>query len=275
MKVKSEDNPIKRYTSKLLLNSLYGRMGMNELTTKVRIMDEKEAGPYLKKVNWIEVINMGEKVMVKHSGLIDNSLLKIIDNEDQSQSDSEINTKKRGVPSSVPIAAAISSYARITLSQYLNIPNNDCVYADTDSVILAKPLDPALVGKGLGQLRLDYEIKEGIFISPKTYAVRVYSQGNIVEIFRAKGAGPSLMNYSIYQRLLAGENVVLNKDYFIPDLANGTVITLKRKFTIQGVPRSIKVDSGSPASSDSKKTSSSHSVSIIPYVAPNLALVPS
>lgn len=216
------------------------------------------------------MINIGDKVMIKHSGLIDHSLLKIIDDEDKSKlSDYGINTKKRGVPSSVPLAAAISSYARITLSKYLNIPNNDCIYTDTDSVVLAKSLDHSLIGKGLGKMRLEYEIKEGIFISPKTYAIRVYSKGNIIEIFKAKGVGPSLMNYSIYQTLLAGENVVLNKDYFVPDLANGTVAIIKRKFTIQGVPKSIKIDSGSPAFSET----SSQSVSIIPYVAPQLALV--
>lgn len=102
-------------------------------------------------------------------------------------------------------------------------------------------------------------------------AIRVYSKGNIIEIFKAKGAGPELMNYSMYQTLLAGENVVLNKDYFVPDLANGMVAIIKRKFTIQvgPFPKSIKIDSGSPAFSET----SSQSVSIIPYVAPQLALV--
>lgn len=59
IKANTESNPSKRSTAKLLLNSLYGRMGMNEIETWVKILPTTEAEKLLKKLNWLEFINMG------------------------------------------------------------------------------------------------------------------------------------------------------------------------------------------------------------------------
>lgn len=42
LKLSSNDNPSRRNVAKLLLNSLYGRMGMNEIVTKVKIVETSE-----------------------------------------------------------------------------------------------------------------------------------------------------------------------------------------------------------------------------------------
>jgi hypothetical protein len=36
----------------------------------------------------------------------------------------------------------VTSLARIYMHPFLNIPENDCYYSDTDSFIINKPLDP-------------------------------------------------------------------------------------------------------------------------------------
>lgn len=72
--------------------------------------------------------------------------------------------RTKTIPSVVHIAAAISSYARIIINEYKNIPGNPCIISDTDSVVLTKPLPEQLIGGELGQLKLEHEITEGIFI---------------------------------------------------------------------------------------------------------------
>ena len=43
--------------------------------------------------------------------------------------------------------------------------------SDTDSAILFKPLASSLVGRGLGQMKLEGRIKKGIFIKKKLYYI--------------------------------------------------------------------------------------------------------
>ena len=43
--------------------------------------------------------------------------------------------------------------------------------SDTDSVVLPYKLNEEFVGKEIGQMKLEYEIKVGIFIRKKLYAI--------------------------------------------------------------------------------------------------------
>jgi len=43
--------------------------------------------------------------------------------------------------------------------------------SDTDSVVLTKPLSAGLIGPELGQMKLECEITEGIFIRKKLYYI--------------------------------------------------------------------------------------------------------
>ena len=44
---------------------------------------------------------------------------------------------RRGVQSSIPIAAAIAGYSAISMFQFMNIPDNPLLYMDTDSAVLS------------------------------------------------------------------------------------------------------------------------------------------
>lgn len=43
---------------------------------------------------------------------------------------------------------------------------------DTDSIFVDKELDPshAIIGRGLGEFKLEYILKEAVFLCPKIYA---------------------------------------------------------------------------------------------------------
>lgn len=273
LKSSSDENPSRRQVAKLLLNSLYGRMGMNEILTKVKIVPKSQLSNIYRFENWITVADMGEYVLVRHQGLLDNDLLKLIDEEFRDHVIKGLEPKMRGVISSVPIAAAVTGYARVALTHFFNMEGNECVYTDTDSVVMTKELSPEYVGPGLGQMKLEHRIKEGIFISPKTYAIRAYTKNSdrVVEIFKAKGYGSKSLTYQVYQRLLSGESVIMLKEYFLPSISRGTVNIVERGFTIRGVlyPVSPYKALPSPTSISTKMAD----LSLIKYVPSNLSLV--
>ncbi len=119
--------------------------------------------------------------------------------------------KTRNVPSAVHIAAAISSYARLIINDYKNIPGNPCIMSDTDSVVLTKPLPEYLVGDGLGQMKLEHEIKNGIFIRKNLYYLL---NSNNVEIIKSSGIDSSNLNYDIFIKLLNGESIEVPRTNF-------------------------------------------------------------
>lgn len=66
--------------------------------------------------------------------------------------------------------------------------------------------------------------------------------GEASHIFRAKGVGSKLMNKDMYERLLNGEDIIVEKEYFEPNIADGTVRIIKKPYTISGVSTNKLVD---------------------------------
>jgi hypothetical protein len=68
----------------------------------------------------------------------------------------------------VGIAAAITAYSRIHMSQFKNNPDYTLYYTDTDSIYINKPLPEYLVSnKILGKMKLEYIIKKLYFYQLK------------------------------------------------------------------------------------------------------------
>jgi hypothetical protein len=220
-------DPVQRTTAKLFLNSLYGRMGMKHIDTSMEIVDKRGA-ELLDKIYNVTVISeiSDNKYLIKYSGEINDNLRKLyskdplILNKDSSRVYSKDELRKLGfnktrdVPSAVHVAAAISSYARIIINEYKNIPGNPCVMSDTDSVVLTKPLSGYLVGEKLGQLKLETEISKGIFIRKKLYCL-ISSKGQ--ETIKSSGVDSSSLNYNYFLRLLEGESLEIERTSFNVD----------------------------------------------------------
>jgi hypothetical protein len=78
---------------------------------------------------------------------------------------------------SISTAAAVTSYARIYMSKIkllIHDLGGKVYYTDTDSIVTNIELPEHLVGKGLGQFKLEHKIKQAYFISNKTYFLRTY-----------------------------------------------------------------------------------------------------
>ena len=137
-----ENNKVLRKICKLLLNTLYGRMGLRNEFFKAKIVNKKDLDKITKLRNWnimFEYANT-EHVLIKSGNFIDSKLLDLIEMKKEEISELKINQKRRGTLSSIPIAVSITANARISISHFKNIPGNPLIYSDTDSAVLPLPL---------------------------------------------------------------------------------------------------------------------------------------
>jgi spore cortex formation protein SpoVR/YcgB (stage V sporulation) len=70
----------------------------------------------------------------------------------------------------IAIAAAITAYARMHMSQFKNNPNFKLYYTDTDSAYIDRALPDYMVSNTeLGKLKLENICNKAIFLAPKFY----------------------------------------------------------------------------------------------------------
>jgi len=159
------------YIAKIIMNSLYGRFGMDDNFNKIVIIPKEDFDNYPLAKGDVEI----EEVLEFDKHL----LLKIINKEvskDITPGDHNIN---------ISIAAAVTAYARIHMSQFKNNPNlPNLYYSDTDSLYFDAPLPKKLVDDTkLGFLKLEGIWDKALFLAPKVYALK----NNNEEIIKIKG----------------------------------------------------------------------------------------
>lgn len=174
--------------SKALLNSLYGRFGMDPEKENHVIIEQDESLNYHKRKSVRNIIPFenGKELI---------SYVENYNNEIEIEKNTNI---------SVAISSAITAYSRIHMSKFKNLDNIILYYSDTDSVDFNKPLSEDLIGKKLGQLKLEYIFKEAVYLAPKVYGAITSEDKDYVKI---KG----LKNPIMFEELLP----LLNKDYKI------------------------------------------------------------
>jgi len=123
---------VTRNISKLLLNSLYGKFGMKEIDSMMRIVpiDKALELEQTRYVDYMFPIN-SQFAIVKYRGRLPNEARELLspNGEDQTLNTTvpEWTTKSlskgnvKGVQSSIPIAAAIAAYAALSMFPYMNI----------------------------------------------------------------------------------------------------------------------------------------------------------
>lgn len=141
--------------SKLLLNGLYGRFGMDPNLTINKIVNAEESKNYL---NILEVENILPILGTNYVIL---------------SYKPPINVDRPYVKTSVSIAlsASITAEARVYMNYFKNKFNYKIYYTDTDSLFLSEPLEDLYVGDGteLGKFKFIGTYKDAVFIAPKTY----------------------------------------------------------------------------------------------------------
>lgn len=148
MKNNSDKNTPDYTISKLLLNSLYGKLGMNPLMEINVIVDSDTALKIIKKHVVTNIISFKNgKEMITFF-------------EDRPAEDNDF---KRSINISIPISLAVTANARVHMSQFKTMKGVEVYYSDTDSIDTNKPLDSKFVGKELGKMKLEHIFKKVIY----------------------------------------------------------------------------------------------------------------
>lgn len=173
--IKRNAEGARRYVSKLMLNSVYGKFAQREEGTQ--LIDRKT----------LTEDDLDEKEIYFYP---------------EEEDIAYVTCKRYGDFIKPHISGFITSYGRCLLYKYmLDVGLDSVLYCDTDSVISEKRLH-ADTGDALGGMKVEHEIEEGVFLLPKVYAFK-NTKGEI--IIRAKGLSAEKLSYEDYVPALTGD----------------------------------------------------------------------
>lgn len=186
------------YVYKILMNSLYGRFGINPECTQTEVCGHDRYSDLIRRRDIILADKLSEKYYI----------VSYKTNTERAP-DSEWSAPKI---SAVQLAAAITACARIHMYPYIS--REDCYYTDTDSVVLASPIpEDEVSSTELGKLKMEYFVKKGIFLAPKSYYILTTEEKIIL---KHKGIAKSLVNEEWFETQYAE----LHKTKQIPIVSN-------------------------------------------------------
>lgn len=169
---------------KLLINSIYGRMGMSEICTKTILANKFEYAVLNKDI---------KKKIVKESWVGEFVFVEI-----------ETEKEKSDINSNVDLAAMVTSKARIKLYKgFKSIIDNGgkLLYCDTDSIFSAfeKNVDNCKFGEiFLDTSKKDTKIKKALFALPKSYSIIQENGDNITKL---KGFNNYDINFNEFEKI--------------------------------------------------------------------------
>ena len=144
-KAKKEKNPLMETFCKLMLNSNYGRHGLNPEREALEYQDPTQPlpeGPFSPSYE----IKMADGRVVQFRNV-----------------PQRVNSY-----SNVAISAFVTSYARVKMHKLYMKYKDHIYYTDTDSIFLDCPIEGS---NELGELKYEYKAKRACFLLPKVYSL--------------------------------------------------------------------------------------------------------
>jgi hypothetical protein len=159
----------KSATAKLIMNSLFGRFGMKPIKNIVKIVNKDESNNIHLYHNVIDNISLSEDIeYIKYSHQINDLFYELNGLDKYEELINKLDISNNNFETSLPIAIAITAYARIYMNKFINEYN---VYnTDTDSLAIDTKLPNELIGDDLGQFKLEFIADEAYFIPPNVLA---------------------------------------------------------------------------------------------------------
>ena len=179
LEARNAGNDALAFVYKILMNSLYGRLGINPKSTATEISDEKRYKALLRNSEFIfgDMLSENNYVVSYHTNKTGSDYW---------------NPPKN---SAVQLAAAITASARIHMYPYIS--REDSYYTDTDSVVLGQPLpDEEISSSVLGKFKLEDRIIKGYFLAPKSYSYIAKDGKNVTKY---KGPAKNHINQEWFQ----------------------------------------------------------------------------
>jgi hypothetical protein len=211
-----KNHPINKI-AKINMNSLYGRMGLRQELTEYKFMDKNE----------IEKFSMNDKITIKDIIEFSNSLKSLVMILKTSD---EINLK-----SSVPIAAAITAYARMEMSTILLDPELDILYTDTDSFKCSQKITELerykhLDHNGLGALKYEETYIESLFLLPKVYGGIIEDPDN--QFTKVKGFKDKVEFNQLKKLLFEKKDLNLTQNIWRRDMYKSEIKIMKSSYLL-------------------------------------------
>jgi hypothetical protein len=207
---------------KLLMNSLYGRFGMSTIVESQEILEGTIAD---KKFHSDEGKN--KFVVTNTIKLSDTDELVSYYNKENTDKDSNLNI-------SVPIASAITSYARIFMSTFKNRYSDNLYYSDTDSLYLDTELDPSVLSSTeIGKFKLENIFTKALFLAPKMYSAKFMIEDKLNELTKIKGSVRNKTNIrfnKLISLLYKDKHLSLIQEKWFRDKENSTIKIVTDQF---------------------------------------------
>lgn len=192
--LKSDPNvtPAARFIYKLLLNTLYGVMGVSQEKQNVEIVgkDSDRFVEILSEHEKVKIDKIDDHVIASYNydyltgGNEEDGLLPIFDYDESA--------------SNVCLAMSVSANARIHMHKLRKICESEGIkvlYTDTDSLFTDSEISSEHIGSDIGKLKLEYDnIKEAYFLGAKVYGLRL---SNGKDIIKFKGVSPKTVNFDM------------------------------------------------------------------------------
>lgn len=242
IRLKNRNTPLE-YTTKLILNSLYGRFGMQSESTVTSIFDRDEIQKMKEKLFLFDLMfiqEVGNKIILKMKSTPSLDKLnkafeeKIIDRSQYNFYMSFVQKKSDHSNVAVQIASSITAYARLEMHKYKVLDNYQVYYSDTDSLFLDKPLPANFVSdKLIGKFKLEGEVKEAFFAAPKLYTV---TYKNEISITKAKGLSSVNIEESFIKDIIFKEkkDIPILHTNFFRDFKDFLLYKEELKYTLSG-----------------------------------------
>jgi hypothetical protein len=127
-----------------------------------------------------------------------------------------VTDEKQVAHEHVAIASYVTSIARRTLYRHMAACGEDLYYCDTDSIVTCSELP---TGDKLGDLKLEFEVREGYFPQPKLYELTVVDKDKGQEKTLVKSKGFSRLSRAQFADLVAGRVVEVERMYRVKEYA--------------------------------------------------------
>lgn len=234
----NKDTDINKSTSKLMLNSAFGRTGLKLDESTVELVTAKKSKDLQIKYNVKKIIERSPDLhWVSYERIINpfylNNSNTPLEKNDISLQRAKENNSTYDADQCLPIAIFTTTYSSIRLFEAIrNIEQSGKkVYAvDTDSIHTNGILSDDLIGSELGKWKLEFiGYKGGYYPLPKLYYVEGYAvKGNtptdkISELKKGKGVKRGSISKDEYVSLIEGLPIEKNDPRFVIDRNSSTV----------------------------------------------------
>lgn len=211
--------------SKLCLNSLYGRFGMNPTDEFTVICSETQSNVIAQKYSVSSLTPM-------QSGriLLTYTLNPEVEKE---MEDTIVNDALDGPLKniSVPIAAAITAYSRVHMSKFMMEHSENLLAIDTDGIKTLKHLKKSEIdNKELGKMKYEGSFSEMVSPAPKVYGGIIEGSNNT--IIKIKGLKKKL-NYLFLKNVLYKDcPIITNHELWKRSIGESIITIVKQTYKL-------------------------------------------